>query len=193
MITMEFDQMKKIWDSQNNEPVYGINEKALHNLILSRGKQNYRIANASELLLIIANAVAGCVVLAMTLIKGNAGISMYLLSGWMFSTTLYFFVSRIRRMRLESRFDRSIRGDLDHAISLARYQVRIAAMGRWNILPIGILTLLGVWEGGKPVWMIVAILIFFVLANYAAGWESRIYEGRKRELEVLKSRLEDER
>lgn len=27
---MEFEDMKKIWDSQNNEPLYAINETALY-------------------------------------------------------------------------------------------------------------------------------------------------------------------
>jgi hypothetical protein len=31
MITMEFDEMKKIWDAQNNQPLYVLDEKALHN------------------------------------------------------------------------------------------------------------------------------------------------------------------
>src|SRR4051812_47574418 len=43
MITMEFDEMKKIWDSQNNEPLYAINEKALYNRILSKKKQAHHI------------------------------------------------------------------------------------------------------------------------------------------------------
>ncbi len=36
MITMEFDEMKKIWDAQNNQPLYVIDEKALHNRIQSK-------------------------------------------------------------------------------------------------------------------------------------------------------------
>ena len=30
MITMEFDELKKVWDSQNKEPMYVIDEQALH-------------------------------------------------------------------------------------------------------------------------------------------------------------------
>ena len=66
---MEFEEMKKIWDSQNNEVLYGINEKAMHNHILSKKKQAYHITNASELILIIANAVMGCVILGMNFIS----------------------------------------------------------------------------------------------------------------------------
>ena len=36
------------------------------------------------------------------------------------------------------------------------------------------------------------ILIFFVLTGYASGWEHRIYKARKRELEILQGKLENE-
>src|SRR4051812_1101237 len=36
MRTMEFDEMKKIWDAQNNQPLYVIDEKGLHNRIQSK-------------------------------------------------------------------------------------------------------------------------------------------------------------
>ena len=84
-------------------------------------------------------------------------------------------------------------GDLNYAISVATYQVRLSLLGRWSILPIGVFTLLGLWQSGKSVWIVsFALLTFFVLANYAAGWEHGIYKNRKRELEILKEKLESE-
>jgi len=61
-------------------------------------------------------------------------------------------------------------GDLDHAISIATYQVRISQIMRWNVLPIGALTLLGLWEGGKPLWIALLVLLFFSLTYFASGW-----------------------
>lgn len=189
---MEFDEMKKIWDAQNNEPLYVINEKALHNRILSKKKQAYHITNISELFVIIAYIGAGCFLLGVNLLNQKSGnVFMYLLAAWMFGSALYSLVSRIRRIRGNYRFDRSMLGDLHHAISVATYQVRFSQLMRWNILPIGIFSLLGVWESGKSVWQTVGILIFFVLGNYAAGWELSIYKARKRELEILQNKLEE--
>src|SRR5690349_6966310 len=48
MITMEFDEIKKIWDAQNNQPLYVIDEKALHNRIQSKMKGVLLRANANE-------------------------------------------------------------------------------------------------------------------------------------------------
>lgn len=188
---MEFDEIKKIWDTQNNELPYSINEKALHNSILSKKKQAHHITNISELVWIIANISTGCFILGINLFKQSGNIFMYMLSAWMVGSALYILSSRIRRIRGAFRFDRSVRGDLNHAISIATYQIRLSQLGRWNIVPIGTLILLGVWGNDKSLWWIAGLVIFFVLTNYAAGWEHNIYKARKRELETLQSKLEN--
>jgi hypothetical protein len=189
---MEFEELQLIWDSQNNKPLYVIDERALHNRILSKKKQARRITNISELLSIIANTCTGCFILGANLFKQSGNISMYLLSAWMFATALFTLVGRIRRQKRDHRFDRSMLGDLRYAISVATYQVRLSQLLRWNMLPIGILIILGVWENGKSVWLAVGISIFLFLANYAAGWEHGIYKKKKRELEMLRNKLENE-
>jgi len=189
---MEFEEMKKIWDSQNNEPFYSINEQALHNRILSKKKQAYHITNISEWLGIAAYTVSGCFILVMNLTGKSQNVFMYILCAWSLGSALYTLVSRIQRINGDQQFDRSMLGDLTHAVSMATYQVRLSQLMRWNILPIGTLILLGLWDGGKSVWILLGILIFFVLTNYASGWEHGIYKARKRELEILKEKLASE-
>ena len=187
---MEFEELQKIWDAQKNEPLYAINETALHNRILSKKKQASHITNITELLLIIVNLGAGSFVLGVNLFKQNRNIFMYLMAAWMFATFLYSLVSRIRRIKGDRRFDRSLHGDLNHAISVATYQVRLSQIMRWNILPIGALSLLSAWEGGKLFWVVGLIGIAFALVWYAGSWEHSIYKAKKRELEVLQKKLE---
>jgi hypothetical protein len=78
----------------------------------------------------------------MNLFDQSSNISMYVLSAWMLGSALFMLVSRIRRIKGDNQFDRSMSGDLDHAISVATYQVRISQIMLWNILPIGALTFL---------------------------------------------------
>ncbi len=189
---MEFDEMKKIWDLQNNELVYSINEKALHNRIQAKKKQAQHITNVSELFWIIVNIGAACLVFGVNLYKQTGNIFMYLLSAWLLSSALYVLVNRIRRIKGNYRFDRSLWGDLNHALSVASYQVRLSILGMWSILPVGILVILGLWEAGASVWLTVSVLIFLTLSYYASGWEHRIYKARKDELEILKNKLENE-
>jgi hypothetical protein len=188
---MEFEQLQKIWDAQNNQPLYAINEKAMYNIILSKKKLAHHITNISELLLIFVNIASGTFILGVNYFK-QGNIFIYLLSAWMFGSALFTLVSRIKRKKSDNRFDRSMQGDLNHAISVATYQVYISRIMRWNILPIAALCLLGLWDGGKPVWITVAALIFFALVFYGGGWEHNIYKRKKRELEILKSKLENE-
>lgn len=187
---MEFEELQQIWDSQNNQPLNAINEKALHNLIRSRKKLVDNVTNSSELLLIIVNVLSGCFILFMNL--GNQNISMYILSVWMFSSASYSLLNRVRRLKEGRQFGMSMLNELKHAISIATYQVRLSQVMRWNIVPIGLLSLLGVLEGGKPVWIIIVLLIFFALAFLAGGWEHSIYRNKRRELEVLLNKLQRE-
>jgi len=189
---MEFDEMKKIWDSQSNQTLYSIDENALHNRILSKKKRAQHITNISEFLGIIVYIGSSCFVAAVNFSGQHGNIFIYLLAGWMFITGGCLLVSRTLRRKGDSRFDRSMAGDLSHAISVATYQVRLSRFMRWNVLPIGIFVLLGIWHSGKSIWIAAGTLIFFVLANYAAGWEHNVYKRRKRELEILQSKLEIE-
>ncbi len=186
---MEFDELQKIWNSQTNEPLWVINENALQKRILAKKKQASHIANFSELLLIFVNAGAGIFVLGLNLFKRPESLVMYTMAAWMFSTALYIWASRIRRLKNETKFDRSMLGELKHAIEMATYQVRLSGLMRWNIVPIGALSLLGIWEGEKSIWIAVGILLFAALTYFAGGWEHRIYLAKKREMESLQKKL----
>jgi len=189
---MEFDEMKKIWDTQNKEALFVINERALHNRILSKKTNASHFANFSELLLILVNAGAAILILILTTAKPGGNLFLYLMASWMLVTMLYVLMSRIRRQKAENRFDRTMLGDLNHAITTATYQVRLSQLMRWNILPIAIFVLLSIWENWKAGWIVVLILILFSLAHYLSGWEHNIYVARKRELEILYKKLKDE-
>lgn len=189
---MEFNDMKKIWDAQNNEPLYAINEAALHNSILIKKRKAYHITNISELLGIIVYGVAGAAVFGINFYKADGGVFMYLLAGWLIASALWALISRIRRIKGEQQYGRSLRGNLAHAIAMATYQVRLSRLMRWNILPIGVFVLLIIWDSGKPLWIVGCFALFFILTHFASGWEHSIYKNKKRELQILKNKLDNE-
>lgn len=186
---MEFEELKKVWDKQNEKPIYVMNEEALHRRILSKKKGASHITSFTELMLILVNAGAGALVLIVTLSK-PANIFMSVLAGWMFVTAGYALTHRLRRLRDTNVFDRSMLGDLQHALSDATYQVRLSGIMRWNILPLGALTVLGVLQSSGSWWFAVGLVVFLALAHFAGGWEHRIYERRKVELERLREMVE---
>ena len=186
---MEFEEMQKIWDTQNNQPLYTINEEALHNRIVTKKSQSIHIAGFSEWLLMIVNMAAGAFIFGTNWVQHN-WVFMYLLAAWMFGSAIYVLVSRLRRLKDQQRFDRTMLGDLQHALAAASYQVRLAQIMRWNVVPVALLIVLGIWESGKPVWLSVVICIFFILTFYASGCELNIYKNKKKELEILQHKLQ---
>ncbi len=189
---MEFDELQKIWDTQNNKPLYVINEQALHNRIVAKKHQVIHIAVVTEWILIIANFISGAFVLQQNYTGRHSLVFAYLLAVWLLGSAFYVLANRIRRMRKQKLFNRSLSGDLQHALATAVYQVRIAHIMRWNTLPIALLVLLGSWEGGQSVWFLVAVALFFVLVFIASGWEQNIYRNKMKELQVLQNKLQEE-
>jgi hypothetical protein len=185
---MEFEELQKIWDTQNNQPLYIINEKALHNRIVTKKHQAVHIASFSEWLLMIVNIAAGTFIFGTNLVQ-HSWFFMYLLAAWMFGSAIYVMISRLRRLKDQHRYDRSMLGDLQHALAAARYQVRLAHIMRWNGVPVAGLILLAFWESGKPIWLALVVCLFFILTIYASGWELNIYKNKKKELEALENKL----
>ncbi len=189
---MEFEDMQKIWDSQRNEALYVLNENALHNRIMAKKRTSGKITNTSELIGIITNAGAGVLMFRAVWEEGKANVYLTILGAWMILTSLAVLILRIRRLNGNTKFDRSMLGDLSHAISTATYQVKLGAFLRWNIVPIGVLISLGFWESGNSPWLILGLVVFLSISNYFAGWEQRYYANRKLELETLYHKLVQE-
>ncbi|HZY81497.1 MAG TPA: hypothetical protein VFE50_18365 [Cyclobacteriaceae bacterium] len=181
--------MKKVWDTQNNEPLYVLNESALHNRVQVKKRKAGHITNISELLAIVANIGGGGFILATTLSKESSNVYLYLLAAWMFVTAIYCVVGRIRRIRSNTKFDRSILGDIDQAIATASYQVRLSGLLRWNIVPISVLIFLGLWSGEKSIWIAIGLVVFFAVTWYATGWEHNYYKSRRNEVQQLRNLL----
>lgn len=96
---------------------------------------------------------------------------------------------RVQRLRARPAYDRSLQEELQQALAAATYQVRLSRLMRLNIIPIGALTVLGLWQGDKPVWLAVVVLLFFCGAFYFSGWEHGYYKRQRRELEGLVGKL----
>ncbi|MBO9658972.1 MAG: hypothetical protein J7527_09110 [Chitinophagaceae bacterium] len=188
---MEFEELQKIWLAGNQEAVYVINEQALHHRITAKRHKVLHIANVSELLLVVVNIAAGIFVLTTTYFSPHSNVFLYLMAGWMFLTAGYALVHRLRRLRAQPVYDRSLQQELQHALATATYQVRLSQLMRLNVIPIGALTVLGIWQGDKPIWLAAVILLFFCGAYYFSGWEHNYYKRQQRELEGLVGKLKE--
>ena len=186
---MEFEEIRKIWDTQNVKPLYVMNDTVLHRQVLDKQRRAKHITQVSELLLIFVNLGVSVFILAVTL-TGSKNTSLIVLAIWLAISGAWVLSERMRRIRGGNNFDRSVQGELSYALSIATYQVRLSQLGRWNALPTGGLTLLAMVESEKASWLSAAIVVVFIVSYIAAGWETNIYIRHKNELELLKKKLE---
>ena len=64
MLTMEFEEMQKIWDTQNDQSLYVINEASLHKRILAKRNHARHKSNITDFgLIIVALGTAGILAL----------------------------------------------------------------------------------------------------------------------------------
>jgi hypothetical protein len=185
---MEFDELKKVWDTQNNKPMYVIQEEGLHRRIRAKQAKSTRIANLSELMLILINAFAGIFMLLLDFPPAN--VFLVILGIWMLMTSGFLIVSRLVRIRGNRRYDRSLRGDLAHAIAVAAYQVRLSQLMRANNLAIFILVMAAAWKKENALWAMVGVVSCFALAYFVSKKEHGFYKSRKQELEGLRGMME---
>lgn len=186
---MEFDEIKKVWDEQNDQPLYVIDEKALQNQLQT--KRTSFFVNIADWILIISYLATVGLLVGVNPFTPAANTFLHLEAAWMFIMVVYFVVSHIRRIKAGRRFDRSIHGDLDHAIYLISYQMRSSQITRWGLLPVGALMILSGWEAGKLLLVSALILVCYTLTYYANLKWYRANKRRKHKLQALKEKLEN--
>lgn len=190
---MEFEELKQAWDSQNKKPYYIIDEKALHNRIQTKKNAAIHITNISELLSIFTNIGVAAFILIVEFTGEKHNLFMSILGIWMLIVSVYILNRRFSRIRAELKFDRTLLGELTHALSTATYQVRLSNLLRWNTVPVCILIGLSFWASGKSIWIIAGMVVFLGVTLLAADWEHAIYRKRKRELEILIEKVQEEK
>ncbi|CAD5296218.1 conserved membrane hypothetical protein [Imperialibacter sp. EC-SDR9] len=187
---MEFEDLKKIWDTQNNEPMYAINETALHQRIHKHKNKTKLVANMNEIGIMIIATVTGGILVWDVIFDNN---SMYALVGGLafFLITLFVFFSRRNRKKNEHRFDQSMLGELDHAITNAGYIVTFARTFMWwFLLPASIFAYPNMVLHDAPWYRWVIVTGGFILSFLVVRWElNRIHLPRKKKLESLRDKL----
>lgn len=187
MSIMEFEDLKKIWDTQNNEPMYAINETELHRSIRAKRNHTSRLSNINDIGLVIIVLLTSIILL----LDGSGNIYDYLSVIALSLIGGYVLIGRSRRKQQEQHFEHSMLGDLDHAIANVTYEIkRNKTFVWWFLLPTAIPLLLNLLQPETPFWKWVVIPAAFVLAFVVTRWElNRKQLPRKRKLEALRAML----
>lgn len=187
---MKFEDMKKIWDEQNQQHLYVIDEQQLHATITAKKRGASKFVNVMEIVLILVNLITGSVILAMHYIKGAGNIFAISMGLLMVVTSVYIYTLRIKRLKNEDRFDRTLLGDLEHAIKNASYQAQLSFFLLMYFIPIGLLTIANAIHENKSPEKIFLVAAFVVITWFLGRWEHRSWHvARKKRLEAMKEKL----
>jgi hypothetical protein len=217
---MEFNEMKMIWDSQTQEPLYAMNEAALHGIVQRKNQEWNRclsccfaaeitigLACGALMLLCVGGLIFGepAWLASLPWMKVTASrwdiLALLVAGGIWFYYSAYMYLARKRQQRRVEVFDSSLRGDLERAIARTDFQIGLARSIVWRgLVPVWVATAL--WLAvlyrllAMPAWIYVfmgaTVLGSFVVV--VSGKQQSItnrFQPRRRELESLRSKLAD--
>ncbi len=189
---MEFEELKKIWDTQNDKPMYVIDETMMHRKVIKKKNSAAFRVNLAEFIGIGANLFAASIIASAMLYKGNENLFAFMMMVAMFLTAVVIGVSRARRKKHENRFDLSTMGELQHALANATYHVRFNTGLLIFAGLVVLLTFASILTTEKSLWILPLMVVFFGITGWGARWEHRCFVQKKEELEVLMNKLEEE-
>ncbi len=201
---MDFEEMKVIWDSQTEQPLYVLDQEALHNAVRRKGRCIEKSVKGFEgvmigILLVVAVVLVGKRVLSEPAWTTPMVIGAALTLLVAIVAAINLALTRARRLKGEQVYDQSLLGDLDRAISRVDYQVaRLRNSHSWFLVPLAAMTGLNFMARGvslaelfgSRVWIWPLFLASLVIYYAAIRFEiRRVHQPRKRSLVALREKL----
>lgn len=187
---MKFEDMKKIWDENSQTYLYVIDENELQKSITRKKSSASRAVNRLEWITILSNAFAA-IILVVDMYY-NFELPAMILSVYMLATAAYIVIRRRKRLREENNFERSLLGDLQQALSNARYQVALSLLMIVYFIPVALIAWLSLWSGGQSPWILSGAVVFFVVILLASVVEHRkCHVARKLNIEAMLHKLKE--
>ena len=187
---MEFEEMKKIWDAQNGQALYAIDEKALHNKVIAKKNKAAQTANKMELTLIGSLLVASGMIWWAMLMKSSFELVQVVFASLLLLVAAAIFLSRRKRLAWQNSFENSMLGDLEQGLANARYQVNLSKAAGFLYLTVAGFAVVSVFQEVADWWKSALVLLLFGFGYFASRWEHRkFYVGQKKNLTVMKEQL----
>ncbi len=186
----EFEEMQIVWDRQNDQKLYAINEAALHTQIKRKSQSIERKLALVELIMIAVNFIVGVILLIDSIRDGDQRL-IFLFPALYLGYSAFAIFRRVARRKEEVHFEPTMLGDLDKAIWRINYLIRQGRwMMAWYLLPLMLAFTVFALINDR-VWWALALILVVTPATYLAGrWETgKFYLPKKRDLESLREKL----
>lgn len=184
---MEFEEMQVIWNSQNNEKLFAINEDALHRQIRRKSGSVNHLLTLFEGIMVLSNLVAGGLLMA-DAVLGDGSTFQFVIAAVYLAYAIFAVFRRLWRRRIEVRFEETVVGELDKALWQIDYHIRQArSITWWYILPLALVIGGNFVLTGKLLWALVFLLVLVPISYFGTRWEiNKWYVPKRRELEMLR-------
>lgn len=192
---MEFEEMKKVWDAQNNETLYAINEDTLHRRVIQKNTEVKRMASVSEIGIFLICTLMGLVFI----IEGVIDNELYQIPEALvfFGIAGYTAWDRRRRIRLQHDFaeTHTVLGKLEQAIRVLEHHIRRQRnFIWWYLVPVSLTSFshFVFTAGQKPWWLIPMVCFAYALGCWVVDRELRKRVlPKQKNLEALKQLISE--
>lgn len=187
---MEFEEMKKIWDTQSNSAMYAIDESVLRKSISKKASQSNRIVALVEVVFIIINLLVGPFLIYDAIVDRDHPVS-FVIAGFFILGGIYTIISQQRRISRNNSFGKTMIGELDDAIANADYLIVFSRkVIYWYNIPVFALIFMKLTITASSGWVWLLMLTLFSLAFVAGRWElNKCHYPRKERLQKLKAKI----
>ena len=187
---MDFEELKVIWNSQENEKMYAINEAALHHYIRKNLKSVTNTLKFFENVITVVNLLVGVWLLIESL-DNNFPSTQLFLAVFYFGFGVYSLIRVFKRREAEKPFEKTVVGEVNRAIWRIDY---LMAEGRrvinWYLVPLVlILGVMAIFDA--RLWLTASLMLVTTVATYYGyRWEfNKIHLPRKKNLNALREKL----
>lgn len=187
---MEFEDMQVIWNEQNNEKLFAINEAALHKHIKGKSRSVNHLMAFAEWAMIVANFVVA-IILTVDAVNDGGPQYQYFISAMYLGYALFAAFRRLRRKQAEVVFEPTMLGEVDKALWQIDYLIKQGeSLIYWYVLPLTLVVAASFLMTGKTLWAVAFILVLVPASLFGPRWEAnKWYRPKKRELEQLRQTL----
>jgi hypothetical protein len=151
---MDLEELKVIWDAQNQAPRFALNEADLHAIVQRRIQESTRSAACRYRVEIAISVICGLLALAVAGIFASGQVewlakfskiaptrwdiaALFGVGGTVLYFAFYLNRARVRLQRSGETFESSLRGDIERALARLDFQIKIAKdIVWWGFIPV---------------------------------------------------------
>lgn len=189
---MEFEEMKKIWDTQNDKPLYAVDEGALRRSVQRNARHFTRFIVFFEATVMAVMVGLGAFYIVVA--RSQAQYERLVSGAILLAVAAVHLVETKRRRRGEAQFEPSLVGDIDKSLWQVRNHVSRARGLRWSLIAPMCLAVIIDWVfplgNFRWSWLLPLFLLLMALSAWGIEYEIRCwFLPKERKLEAVRKVL----